>query len=57
MKEPAGIKTSVCMLSAAVQNKFLDTLSKLKGFQQERLDDILKLFVQNTVIFIGEYYH
>lgn len=55
--EGASRDKTVCMLSAAVQNKFLDTLSKLKGFQQERLDDILNLFVQTTVICVGEYYH
>lgn len=48
--------TLVCMLSAAMQNEYVNTLSKLKGFQQERHGDILKLFGQTTIIQVGEYY-
>jgi len=45
------------MLSAAGQNGFVNTLSKRKGFQQERLGDVLELFGQTTIICVGECYH
>lgn len=41
MKEHDNIL--VRMLSAAMQSEFVNTLSKLRGFQQERHGGILKL--------------